>query len=31
MRLSLDLRVRIWLAHRFARLFMAVYGLRERR
>jgi len=30
-RLSLDLRVRVWLAYRFARLFMAVYGLRERR
>ncbi len=30
-RLSLDLRVRIWLAYRFARVFMSVYGLRERR
>ena len=30
-RLSFELRVRIWLAYRFARLFVAVYGLRERR
>jgi cardiolipin synthase len=30
-RLSLELRVRIWLAYRFARLFMAVYGLRDLR
>ena len=30
-RLGLVLRVRIWLAYRFARLFVAVYGLRERR
>ena len=30
-RLSLELRALIWLAYRFARLFVAVYGLRERR
>jgi len=30
-RLSLELRVRVWLAYRFARVFMSVYGLRERR
>jgi cardiolipin synthase len=30
-RLGFALRARIWLAYRFARLFVAVYGLRERR